>query len=101
MKSEAEKAMNQLKVCTLKRGDEETGSDSYTCAVCIESYKAGEVVTVLTCDHIFHKACIEPWLLERRTCPKRGISTASPPDVAVSQSRRDIIAMTTLPLRQT
>lgn len=69
LKSEAKKAISRLQVRTLKRGDEEIGSDSYTCAVCIESYKAGEVVTVLTCDHIFHKACIEPWLLERRTCP--------------------------------
>ncbi|XP_069029595.1 E3 ubiquitin-protein ligase RNF128a [Embiotoca jacksoni] len=69
LKSEAKKAIRRLQVRTLKRGDEETMSDSHMCAVCIESYKAGDVVTVLTCDHIFHKACIEPWLLERRTCP--------------------------------
>lgn len=69
LKSEAKKAIQRLQVRTLKRGDEETTSDFLMCAVCIDSYKAGEVVTVLTCDHIFHKACIEPWLLERRTCP--------------------------------
>ncbi|GAA6218868.1 RING finger protein 148-like [Lates japonicus] len=99
LKSEAKKAIGRLQVRTLKRDDEETTSDSHMCAVCIESYKAGEVVTVLTCDHIFHKACIEPWLLERRTCPmckcdilkalgveeetKESISTDSPPDVTV------------------
>lgn len=99
LKSEAKRAIKRLQVRTLKRGDEETTSDSHMCAVCIESYKAGEVVTVLTCDHIFHKACIEPWLLERRTCPmckcdilkalgveeetKESISTESPPDVTV------------------
>lgn len=69
LKSEAKKAIRRLQVRTLKRGDEEAQSDSHMCAVCIESYKAGDVVTVLTCDHIFHKVCIEPWLLERRTCP--------------------------------
>lgn len=69
LKAEAKQAIGRLQVRTLKRGDEETTSDVHMCAVCIESYKAGEVVTVLTCDHIFHKACIEPWLLERRTCP--------------------------------
>lgn len=69
LKSEAKKAIQRLQVRTLKRGDEETTSDMLLCAVCIESYKAGEVVTILTCDHIFHKSCIEPWLLERRTCP--------------------------------
>ncbi|KAF7212408.1 E3 ubiquitin-protein ligase RNF128a [Nothobranchius furzeri] len=98
LKSEAKKAIARLEVRTLKRGDEETTSDSM-CAVCIESYKAGDVVTVLTCDHIFHKTCIEPWLLERRTCPmckcdilkalgveddaKDNISTSSPPEVTV------------------
>ncbi|XP_077420561.1 E3 ubiquitin-protein ligase RNF128-like [Vanacampus margaritifer] len=69
LKSEAKKAIGRLQVRTLKRDDEETTSDSHMCAVCIESYKAGELVTVLTCDHIFHQACIEPWLLDKRTCP--------------------------------
>ena len=85
----------------MKRGDEETASDSHTCAICIDGYKVGEVVTVLTCGHIFHKACIEPWLLEKRTCPmckcdilkalgveaeeeKEEVnSSSSPPDVTV------------------
>lgn len=99
LKSEAKKAIKQLPVRTLKRGDEETTSDSYMCAVCIESYKASEVVTVLTCKHIFHKECIEPWLLDKRTCPmckcdimkalgveeetKEDMSTESPPEVTV------------------
>ncbi|KAM3625108.1 uncharacterized protein V6R79_006932 [Siganus canaliculatus] len=99
LKSEAKKAIGRLQVRTLKRGDEETNSESHVCAVCIEAYKAGEVVTVLTCDHIFHKNCIEPWLLERRTCPmckcdilkalgveeeeKDDISVESPPDATV------------------
>ncbi|KAM9817414.1 E3 ubiquitin-protein ligase RNF128a [Neosynchiropus ocellatus] len=69
IRSQAKKAIARLQVRTLKRDDVETSSDSYMCAVCIESYRPGEVVTVLTCDHIFHKTCIEPWLLERRTCP--------------------------------
>lgn len=99
LKSEAKKAIGRLRVRTLKRGDEETSSDVHMCAVCIESYKVGDVVTVLTCDHIFHKACIEPWLLEKRTCPmckcdilkslgveeeiKEDISVASPADATV------------------
>ncbi|XP_034731400.1 E3 ubiquitin-protein ligase RNF128a [Etheostoma cragini] len=99
LKSEAKKAIGRLQVRKLKAGDEETTSESHVCAVCIDSYKAGEVVTVLTCDHIFHKTCIEPWLLERRTCPmckcdiltalgveeetKENLSAESPPDVTV------------------
>ncbi|CAL8352175.1 unnamed protein product [Merluccius merluccius] len=69
LKTDAQKAIKQLEVRTVKKGDPETGADAQTCAVCIEAYKAGDVITVLTCGHIFHKACIEPWLLEKRTCP--------------------------------
>ncbi|XP_054626095.1 RING finger protein 148-like [Dunckerocampus dactyliophorus] len=99
LKCEAKKAIGRLQVRTLKRDDKETTCDSYMCAVCIESYKASEVVTVLTCDHIFHKACIEPWLLEKRTCPmckcdilkalgvdseeKESMAQASPQEVTV------------------
>ncbi|XP_062381014.1 RING finger protein 148 [Sardina pilchardus] len=69
LKSVAQKAIEKLKIRTLKKGDEEVGSDNHTCAVCIEGYKHGEHVMILTCSHFFHKPCIEPWLLEHRTCP--------------------------------
>ena len=38
-------------------------------AVCIEEYKVGETVRILPCNHRFHKACIDQWLLDKRTCP--------------------------------
>ncbi|XP_035290290.1 E3 ubiquitin-protein ligase RNF128a isoform X1 [Anguilla anguilla] len=69
LKAEAKKAIGQLQIRTLKQGDQETGPDADTCAVCIEAYKPGDVLSILTCNHFFHKTCIEPWLLEHRTCP--------------------------------
>ncbi|XP_073716359.1 E3 ubiquitin-protein ligase RNF128a isoform X1 [Misgurnus anguillicaudatus] len=69
LKSEAKKAIGQLQVRTLRQGDQETGPDADTCAVCIDLYKPGDVLSILTCNHFFHKSCIEPWLLEHRTCP--------------------------------
>ncbi|XP_036381521.1 E3 ubiquitin-protein ligase RNF128a isoform X3 [Megalops cyprinoides] len=69
LKAEAKKAIGQLLVRTLKQDDRETGPDADTCAVCIDVYKPGDVVVTLTCNHFFHKTCIEPWLLEHRTCP--------------------------------
>ncbi|XP_042171124.1 RING finger protein 150-like [Oncorhynchus tshawytscha] len=48
---------------------QETESDFDNCAVCIEGYKANDVVRILPCRHIFHKSCVDPWLLDHRTCP--------------------------------
>ncbi|NXL41958.1 RN128 ligase, partial [Podilymbus podiceps] len=69
LKARAKKAIEQLQLRTLKQGDKETGPDGDTCVVCIEVYKPNEVVRILTCNHLFHKSCIDPWLLEHRTCP--------------------------------
>uniref|UniRef100_A0A671KZW0 Si:dkeyp-86f7.4 n=1 Tax=Sinocyclocheilus anshuiensis TaxID=1608454 RepID=A0A671KZW0_9TELE len=40
-----------------------------SCVVCTDSFKHNEKVTVLPCRHLYHKKCIEPWLLEHPTCP--------------------------------
>ncbi|XP_019377175.1 PREDICTED: E3 ubiquitin-protein ligase RNF128 [Gavialis gangeticus] len=69
LKAEAKKAIGRLQLRTLKQGDKEIGPDGDSCAVCIEAYKPNEVVRILTCNHLFHKNCIDPWLLEHRTCP--------------------------------
>ncbi|XP_072285829.1 E3 ubiquitin-protein ligase RNF128 [Pyxicephalus adspersus] len=69
LKDEAKKAIGQLQVRTIKQGDKVLGPDGDSCAVCIDSFKANDVVRILTCNHFFHKSCIDPWLLEHRTCP--------------------------------
>ncbi|NWS51929.1 RN128 ligase, partial [Chunga burmeisteri] len=69
LKVRAKKAIEQLQLRTLKQGDKETHPDGDSCAVCIEQYKPNEVVRILTCNHLFHKNCVDPWLLEHRTCP--------------------------------
>lgn len=39
------------------------------CTVCIEKYRDGEAVRKLFCNHIFHKDCVDPWLLKNGSCP--------------------------------
>ncbi|KAL7079947.1 hypothetical protein ACQ4LE_000209 [Meloidogyne hapla] len=39
------------------------------CTTCMETFTLGEEVAQLNCKHIFHKACIEPWLQRKNTCP--------------------------------
>ncbi|XP_066505841.1 RING finger protein 148 [Hoplias malabaricus] len=69
LKKVAERAIAKLQVRTLRRNDPEVEADENSCAVCIDSFKRGDIVTTLPCSHLFHKTCVEPWLLEHHTCP--------------------------------
>nr|XP_056703633.1 RING finger protein 148 [Euleptes europaea] len=61
--------INQLELRTLKENDQEVASNSESCAVCLETYKPKDVARILHCRHLFHKACVDPWLLKNQTCP--------------------------------
>ena len=40
------------------------------CSICTEDFVKGEDIRVLPCDHKFHPACVDPWLLDvSGTCP--------------------------------
>lgn len=40
------------------------------CAICTEDFQVGEDVRLLPCDHRYHPACIDPWLINvSGTCP--------------------------------
>lgn len=47
------------------------GSDySDTCIICQECYSPEDTVSVLKCNHIFHKGCLDNWLLNYNcVCP--------------------------------
>eukprot|EP01083_Nonionella_stella_P003278 9348_1 len=50
--------------------DDETKEDPESCVICIDTFTAGDSVRTLPCDHIFHQACIDKWLLWRKKeCP--------------------------------
>ncbi|XP_072477711.1 E3 ubiquitin-protein ligase RNF149 [Notamacropus eugenii] len=68
-RKETKKAIGQLQLHTVKRGDKGIDVDAENCAVCIENYKPKDIVRILPCKHIFHRTCIDPWLLDHRTCP--------------------------------
>ncbi|XP_044278933.1 RING finger protein 148-like [Varanus komodoensis] len=63
------KAMKHLELRTLTESDKEVGSNGESCAVCLEMYKPKDVARVLHCRHLFHKTCVDPWLLKHQTCP--------------------------------
>ncbi|KAG9655140.1 hypothetical protein KCU64_g6742, partial [Aureobasidium melanogenum] len=40
------------------------------CSICTDDFETGQDIRVLPCDHKFHPACIDPWLLNvSSTCP--------------------------------
>ncbi|XP_006122696.2 RING finger protein 148 [Pelodiscus sinensis] len=67
--TDVKKAIGQLELRILKEGDKEADTDAENCVVCLEVYKPKDVVRILRCSHIFHRLCIDPWLLQHRTCP--------------------------------
>lgn len=48
----------------------ETPEGNLGCSICTEDFTKGEDVRVLPCNHQYHPACIDPWLLNvSGTCP--------------------------------
>lgn len=39
------------------------------CAVCTDDFCEGDVQRTLPCFHLFHRACIDPWLRQSGCCP--------------------------------
>ncbi|XP_060192650.1 RING-H2 finger protein ATL73-like [Lycium barbarum] len=45
-------------------------SSSSSCAICLLDFMDGERIRILPqCNHSFHVACIDKWLLSRSSCP--------------------------------
>ncbi|KAH7155250.1 hypothetical protein B0J13DRAFT_437522 [Dactylonectria estremocensis] len=51
-------------------GANENGDDNLGCSICTEDFRMGEDVRVLPCQHQYHPACVDPWLINvSGTCP--------------------------------
>eukprot|EP01066_Platyproteum_vivax_P007871 Platyproteum_vivax@DN3188_c0_g1_i1.p1 len=51
------------------QGAENNSADT-GCTICMEAWKTGDDVRILTpCHHIFHTSCIDYWLIRNAVCP--------------------------------
>lgn len=39
------------------------------CAICLEAFQDGEILTALRCEHFFHVACVAHWMKRATQCP--------------------------------
>tara|TARA_B100001059_G_C17767393_1_gene546399 strand:+ start:640 stop:1101 length:462 start_codon:yes stop_codon:yes gene_type:complete len=41
-----------------------------SCPICLEEFKVGEYKRCLSCNHTYHKKCIDKWIKKCNTCPE-------------------------------
>jgi len=39
------------------------------CSICIEQFQVNEKILTLPCSHIYHKSCLQKWLINNQNCP--------------------------------
>ena len=44
-------------------------TEAEDCAICMVKFKQGDEVVTLSCPHVFHWKCLQPWLKKNATCP--------------------------------
>lgn len=48
----------------------DTADEGLGCSICTDDFENGQDIRVLPCNHKFHPACVDPWLLDvSGTCP--------------------------------
>ncbi|KAI1175737.1 hypothetical protein F4777DRAFT_302358 [Nemania sp. FL0916] len=61
--------------------------DHLGCSICTEDFTVGEDVRVLPCNHKFHPACVDPWLVNvSGTCPLCRLDLRPPEDIEVEEN---------------
>eukprot|EP00928_Gymnodinium_smaydae_P058999 TRINITY_DN42221_c0_g1_i1.p1 TRINITY_DN42221_c0_g1~~TRINITY_DN42221_c0_g1_i1.p1 ORF type:complete len:262 (+),score=44.33 TRINITY_DN42221_c0_g1_i1:50-835(+) len=66
-------------------GEEEAVSVVGTCCICLDEFQDRDLVTELSCHHVFHESCVEAWIASRDAslksrrivCPLRCLSRGS------------------------
>mmetsp|Transcript_7464 Transcript_7464/g.11159 ORF Transcript_7464/g.11159 Transcript_7464/m.11159 type:complete len:165 (-) Transcript_7464:137-631(-) len=69
---ESSKSEGGLKLCQIEqlKSSVYNGSTHSTCAICLTDFEQNEGVVILpSCQHTFHRKCLNEWLLRKTACP--------------------------------
>ncbi len=61
--------LNQKQMKSLTHSIVKKNAEVFECSVCLENMKFRQHIRSLTCDHKFHKRCIDSWLVKDKRCP--------------------------------
>ena len=68
--SRSSAAEDGIAAATATRDGEANDAEHLGCSICTDDFELGQDQRVLPCNHRFHPACIDPWLLNvSGTCP--------------------------------
>ncbi|XP_057216928.1 E3 ubiquitin-protein ligase RNF43 isoform X2 [Triplophysa rosa] len=68
-------------------GSNSSSGSSPVCAICLEEFMDGQDLRIISCAHEFHRECVDPWLLQHRTCPLC-MHNITGPELTSRQSQR-------------
>jgi len=63
----SEPPSQKLKIESEKYGREE--DEENMCIICFEPYKKEDMVTTLSCRHVYHTKCLKEWGKHKAQCP--------------------------------
>jgi hypothetical protein len=60
-------------------------ADELSCSICTENMSKSQDIRVLSCKHIYHKCCIDPWLLHfGANCPLWYVLKSTPSELRMN-----------------
>ena len=65
----SQSSIDALPLVSIQKDEMVNRFSSSLCVVCKDDFKLNELVQQLPCLHLYHRACILPWLKTRNSCP--------------------------------
>lgn len=61
---------------------ESLSAEKKECMICMNEYEAGEELRFLPCMHIYHRECVDQWLMKALRCPECGARPLEEPTLS-------------------